>query len=198
MNTPQFITKKGNEIESVFDDLASLRIAVFRDYPYLYEGSVAYEKEYLSPYIKSDRSFLFAVYSDQKMVGATTCIPLPDETSAIRKPFEQEGYDINTIFYFGESILLPRFRGMGLGHRFFDEREQHALSFGTYKKACFFSVEREPNHPEKPIHYRPNDEFWKKRGYTNQPHLKSTIEWPDIGEVHSKPKTLVCWMRDLE
>ena len=198
MNTLQFIKKNGNEIESVFDDLASLRIAVFRDYPYLYEGSVAYEKEYLSSYIKSDRSLLFAVYSDQKMVGATTCIPLPDETSAIRKPFEQEGYDINSIFYFGESILLPRFRGIGLGHRFFDEREQHARSFGTYKKACFFSVERGLNHPEKPIDYRPNDEFWRKRGYSKQPHLKSRMEWPDIGEVHDTPKTLVCWMRDLD
>ena len=197
MGSLHFITKKGKAIRSVFDDLAGLRIAVFRDFPYLYEGSVAYEKEYLAPYIESERSMLFAVYSGQQMVGATTCIPLIDETAAIRRPLEEAGFDINTIFYFGESILLSPFRGMGLGHRFFDEREAHARSFGTYRKACFFSVEREPNHPLKPINYRSNVEFWKKRGYTEQAALRATIDWPDIGELASTPKTLVCWIRDL-
>lgn len=197
MESLQFITKKGQGIKSVFDDLADLRITVFRDYPYLYEGSVAYEKEYLAPYIESERSMLFAVYSGQQMVGATTCIPMGDETAAIRRPLEEAGFDISTIFYFGESILLSPYRGMGLGHRFFDEREAHAQSFGTYRKACFFSVERRLNHPLKPINYRSNAEFWRKRGYIEQASLRATIDWPDIGEQASTPKTLVCWMRDL-
>ncbi|AHM59654.1 hypothetical protein D770_06955 [Flammeovirgaceae bacterium 311] len=197
MHQIQFITKQGSEIKEVFDDLAALRIAVFRDYPYLYEGSVGYEKEYLQPYVQSVRSFLFAVYSEGKMVGATTCIPLRDETEEIRKPFEQAAYQLDSIFYFGESILLPHFRGMGLGHRFFDEREAHARSFGTYRKACFFSVERESNHPQKPVDYRPNDNFWEKRGYVKQPALHTTLSWPDIGQTVSTPKPLVCWMRDL-
>ncbi|WP_224996058.1 GNAT family N-acetyltransferase [Cesiribacter sp. SM1] len=192
-----FITKQGNSIRDVFDDLAALRIAVFHDYPYLYEGTPAYEKEYLQPYVRSERSFLFAVYHDQQMVGATTCIPLLDETAEIRQPFEEAGYALDTLFYFGESILLNPYRGKGLGHRFFDEREAHARSFGTYRKACFFSVEREPNHPQKPVNYRPNDEFWKKRGYVKQAQLQTTLSWPDIGQTHSTPKPLVCWMRDL-
>lgn len=182
---------------SVFEDLAPLRIAVFRAFPYLYEGSLAYEKEYLNTYAQSERSLLFAVYSNEEMVGATTCIPLKDETADIRQPFEAAGYAIDSIFYFGESILLPEFRGQGLGHRFFDEREAWARSFGTYKKACFFSVEREPDHPLRPIEYRPNDRFWTKRGYVKQPSLQTTIDWPDIGETVSTPKPLVCWMRDL-
>lgn len=193
----QFLSLHGQEITRVFDELASVRIAVFREYPYLYEGSVAYEKEYLKPYLESERSLLFAVYDGKKMVGATTCIPLEHETADIRRPFEEAGMDPGTLFYFGESILLPQYRGMGLGHRFFDEREAHARSFGTYQKACFFSVEREPNHPLKPLDYRPNDAFWTKRGYRKQPSLRTTINWPDLGAVESTPKPLVCWMRDL-
>lgn len=197
MDTLAYIIKRGPEIRSVFDALAQLRIAVFRDYPYLYEGSPEYEKEYLRPYVQSERSLLFAVYSGEQMVGATTCLPLQDETAAIRTPFEQAGYAVDKIFYFGESILLPQFRGQGLGHRFFDEREAHARSFGTYRKACFFSVEREENHPRKPADYRSNDAFWAKRGYIKHPELQSRLDWPDIGEKKSTPKPLVCWMRDL-
>ena len=35
----------GANIESVIDDLAGLRMAVFREFPYLYEGSLEYESK---------------------------------------------------------------------------------------------------------------------------------------------------------
>ncbi|GAB3910639.1 GNAT family acetyltransferase [Larkinella knui] len=197
MDSLSFLTKKGPEIESVFEELAALRIAVFRDYPYLYEGTISYEKDYLKTYAQSARALLFAVYDGLKMVGATTCIPLRDETADIRKPFEQAGFDLDTVFYFGESILLPAYRGRGLGHRFFDEREAHARRFGSFRMTCFCSVERPENHPAKPPDYRPNDAFWIKRGYRKEPSLRSTLEWPDLGEVISTPKPMVYWVRDL-
>ena len=193
-----FVTKRGQEIESVFDDLAALRIAVFHDFPYLYEGTVSYEKGYLKTYSSSERAFLFAVYDHDKMVGATTCIPLLDETADVRKPFEEAGFDLNKIFYFGESILLSEYRGMGLGHRFFDEREAHARSFQEYNQTCFCSVERADNHPTKPVDYRPNDVFWTKRGYHKEDALVSYMEWPDIGEDSPSEKKMIFWTRGLE
>ncbi|MCF0056773.1 GNAT family N-acetyltransferase [Dyadobacter sp. CY356] len=191
-----FITKQSNAIASVFDDLAKLRIAVFRDYPYLYEGTEEYEKEYLKIYSNSGKSFLFAIYDGDKMVGGTTCIPLQDETADIHAPFLEAGLDIRSIFYFGESILLKSYRGLGLGHRFFDAREEYAASFGTFKTTCFCSVER-INHPAEPADYRPNDAFWIKRGYKKVPDLKATMEWPDIDETISTPKTMIFWMKDI-
>jgi GNAT superfamily N-acetyltransferase len=192
-----FIRKKGAAIEAVFNDLGELRIAVFHDFPYLYEGSLDYEKEYLKIYSQAERSFLFAVYDGEKMVGATTCIPLSDETEEVRKPFETAGYDVRKIFYFGESILLKEYRGAGLGHRFFDEREAHAKSFGTYEIACFCAVEREDEHPLKPADYRPNDVFWNKRGYKKVPELQSTMRWLDIGEAEETAKIMTFWMKGL-
>lgn len=196
-NSLTYVSKKGREIEAVFDDLAALRIAVFRDYPYLYEGTVDYEKQYLTTYAASERAFLFAVYNGAKMVGATTCIPLADETEEVRKPFENAQFNIDEIFYFGESILLSQYRGVGLGHRFFDEREAHARSFGTFKSTCFCSVDRGENHIAKPENYRPNDVFWLKRGYAKDPSLQSRMEWPDIEESESSFKMMVFWTRHL-
>ena len=192
-----FTAYRGVEIATVVEALGALRIAVFHDYPYLYEGSLDYEKDYLQIYVQSERAFLFSVFDNGKMVGATTCIPLADEAAEVRKPFEDAGFDISTIFYFGESILLPEYRGLGLGHRFFDEREAHARSFGNFKLSCFCSVERGDNHPAKPANYRPNDTFWLKRGYVKEPSLQSIMEWPDIGETSSSAKKMIFWTKTL-
>jgi len=192
-----FVRKTGAGIAEVFNDLARLRIAVFRDYPYLYEGSVEYELGYLQTYLQSERSFLFAVYDGDEMVGATTCIPLQDETADVRKPFEDAGFDIGAICYFGESILLPSYRGHGLGHRFFDEREAYARNRGDFETCCFCSVDRGDNHPLRPSDYRPNDAFWLKRGYRKEPALQSTMDWPDLGETTSTPKIMIFWTKPL-
>lgn len=190
-------TFKGEEIKTVFEDLANLRITVFRDYPYLYEGTLEYEKEYLQTYVKSEKSFLFTVFEGDKMVGATTCIPLTDETEEVKKPFIEAGMDINTIFYFGESILLSQFRGLGIGNRFFEEREAHAQHFGTFKMTCFCAVERPENHPLKPENYVPLNNFWIKRGYQKEISLQSKFDWLDINDSTSTLKSMTYWTKNI-
>ena len=190
----------GRAIYDIFDELARLRIAVFRDFPYLYEGSIGYERAYLETYARSEKSLLFAVWDNNRMVGATTALPLLDETDEVQQPFRDAEYDLNRVFYFGESILYcPDYRGHGLGHRFFDEREAHARKlFGTYAFTCFCAVQRPANHPQRPaIDYRPLDDFWQKRGYRQEPTLQSTFRWPDIGETESTPKRMVYWMKKI-
>lgn len=193
-----FVRKTGPEIAACFDELARLRIAVFRDFPYLYEGSLDYEKAYLQTYINSERAFLFAVYEGDQLVGATTCLPLTDETEAVQKPFQEAGYDLSTVFYFGESILLPAYRGMGLGNRFFDEREAHAARFGTYRFTCFCAVARPDDHALRPADYRPLDAFWIKRGYRKETRLQSQFDWTDIDQPESTSKPMIYWLRPLE
>ncbi|MEZ0482968.1 GNAT family N-acetyltransferase [Fibrella aquatica] len=185
----------GSDIRSAFDGLAQLRIAVFREFPYLYEGSVEYEKTYLNTYAESERAMLFAVYDGDRMVGGTTCLPLLDETAEVQAPFIREGYDLDTVFYFGESLLLPDYRGHGLGHRFFDEREAHVRSFGTYPITTFCAVQRPANHPLRPAKYRPLNAFWQQRGYQLEPTLQTTFNWPDLGEVADSEKVMQFWKR---
>jgi GNAT superfamily N-acetyltransferase len=192
----RFSRLTGPAIRSVFDELARLRITVFRDFPYLYEGSLDYEKAYLDTYASSGRSLLFAVYDGDRMVGATTALPLTDETEEVRRPFLEAGHALDRIFYFGESILLSQYRGYGLGHRFFDERETHARQYGQYDITCFCAVQRPADHPQRPVGYSPLDAFWTRRGYYREPALQSIFSWPDIGETESTPKTMTYWKKD--
>ncbi len=197
MSELTYVTRTGASISGLFDDLAQLRIQVFHDYPYLYEGSVDYERGYLATYANSPDALLFAVYDGKEMVGATTCLPLADETEEVQEPFIRNNFNIGEIFYFGESILLKPYRGRGLGHNFFDVRESHAAASGRYKITCFCSVSRPDDHPSKPSGYRPNDAFWLKRGYTPHPELKSFFDWKDIGDQHTTSKEMIYWTRPL-
>jgi GNAT superfamily N-acetyltransferase len=187
----------GPQFSTVFDDLAALRITVFREFPYLYEGSVEYEKAYLETYARSDRSLGMLLYDAGQLVGATTCLPLTDETDEVQTPFQAAGYDLNAVFYFGESILLPAYRGQGWGHRFFDEREVHARSFGTYRLTCFCAVQRPADHPMRPANYRPHDAFWQGRGYQKAPELTTSFDWPDLGETEFTSKPMTFWTRPI-
>ncbi len=187
----------GSQFALVFDDLARLRIAVFREFPYLYDGSMDYEKAYLETCARSERSLGVLLYDEGRLVGATTCLPLTDETEEVQEPFRAAGYDLDTAFYFGESLLLSAYRGQGWGNRFFEERERHVRSFGTYTLACFCAVERPVDHPLRPANYRPLDLFWSGHGYQKAPELTTSFSWPDLGETESTPKQMVFWTKSL-
>lgn len=179
-------------------DIAALRIKVFQDFPYIYEGSIDYEVKYLERYFKAPNgTFIFAFDENaiQKIIGVATALPLAEEEEFIQKPFVESGYKIEEIFYFGESVLLPEYRGRGIGNCFFDEREKVALSFSQIKITTFCAVQRPTNHPMKPALYKPLDEFWIKRGYKKSSELTSEFEWLDIGESRETTKKMMYWIK---
>ena len=188
---------RGREIHPWLEDVARLRIAVFRDWPYLYEGNFEYEKDYLAAYARSDDS-LFVLAMDQgNVVGASTGLPLADDTPAFRQPFIEQGMPVASVFYFGESVLLPEYRGRGIGHAFFDHREAHARSLGRFEWTAFCAVDRDAGDARRPPGHRPNDAFWHKRGYQRRPGMTMQLAWEEAGQgeiVHP----LTFWMRCLE
>ena len=184
----------GPELEPHLDGLGALRIAVFREYPYLYDGSLEYEREYLRTYVNSPRSLVVLAFDEERVVGATTCLPMADEGPEFQAAFVQGGYDLATICYFGESILLPEYRGQGIGKEFFARREAHARQHG-FKFSTFCAVDRPAAHPLRPAGYRPLDEFWRSQGYAKHPELQATFVWKEIGEETESPKTLTFWVK---
>ncbi len=184
----------GPELIPFIEGLGRLRIAVFREYPYLYEGSLEYEREYLATYVNSPRSLVALVLKAGEVVGATTCVPMVEEGPEFQEAFVKAGYDLETICYFGESILLPEQRGQGLGKEFFRRREAHARRLGK-TIATFCAVDRPDDHPLRPPGYVPLDGLWRKQGYVKHPELQATFEWKETGEAEESPKTLTFWLK---
>ena len=187
---------EGEEIAQALGDLARLRIAVFAEYPYLYDGDEAYEAGYVREFAAEPGSVLVAAIDGGRVVGAATASPMAGQKAEFRHPFEERGYDVSRLFYFGESVLLPEYRGQGIGHAFFDHREAAARAAGA-KHATFASVVRPEGHPARPDNYRPHDAFWTKRGYAKVPGLVTELAWKDHGEEGETAKPMQYWMRAL-
>lgn len=196
MDEFQISTCSGEAARPILNEIACLRIAVFREFPYLYEGSLEYEMDYLEEYLSSERSLIVLAKWGADIIGVSTGIPLAEADEGFRKPIEASGIDVRDVFYFGESVLMPDFRGQGLGHRFFDEREKHARDLG-FRIAGFFSVLRADDHPLKPSDYRPHDLFWNKRGYERQDAMIACFPWKQLGEAQETTHELVFWLRVL-
>lgn len=188
----------GADLRARIADLAGLRISVFRAFPYLYDGDLAYEARYLETYLKAPESALIAALDGETLVGAATALPLADETPDVIAPFPEHGFDPAEVFYFGESVLLPGYRGRGIGVAFFEEREAWARRLGRFRIAAFCAVERPDDHPRRPADYQPLDAFWRRRGFAPLPGMATQFSWQDLDESAESPKRMLYWIKRLD
>lgn len=169
---------------------------MFRDFPYLYEGTRAYERDYLSAYAQSPGAIIVGAFAGDRLVGAATAAPMADHAAEFAAPFRERGMDIGDIYYFGESVLLPRWRGHGIGHAFFNRREAKARTLG-FPLASFCAVIRPADHPARPTDYSPLDPFWRKRGFTPTEGLVSQFSWRDAGDTVDSQHPMQFWTKRL-
>ncbi|NIO42538.1 MAG: GNAT family N-acetyltransferase [Burkholderiales bacterium] len=188
----------GIDAQPYLHDLARLRIFIFREFPYLYEGDLEYERKYLRNYAGVSGAVIVVAFDGPKVIGASTGLPLSAGTDDVKSPFLARGCDVKRVFYFGESVLEKAYRGSGIGLRFFEEREAHAKSLGRFEWTAFCAVERPDNHPRRPDDYQPLDRFWNRRGYEKRPDLTTTFCWQDLDESSQSPKPMVFWIKRIE
>lgn len=191
------LTGSDPELRAFLPDLARLRIEVFRDFPYLYDGTVEYEEKYLETYTECPESIVVLVLDGEKAVGATTGLPMDAETEEFRKPFVEAGHDPARIFYCAESVLQPAYRGRGVYPKFFAEREGHARALGRFDLCAFCCVQRPEDHPLRPTDYVPLDRIWSKFGYVKHPELTTTYDWKDVDTAEETAKPMVFWLKSL-
>lgn len=189
-------TLSGTAILPHLDSLAALRIAVFRAFPYLYEGDPAYERDYLATYVRSATAAVVIARDGDRPVGASTCLTLEDAPEQVQAPFRAAGIAAGELFYFGESVLRPEYRGQGAGVAFFAAREAHARAAGA-RIAAFCAVDRAADDPRRPAGHVPLDGFWTRRGFIRRPDLACTMAWREIGAAEETPHRLTFWLKAL-
>jgi GNAT superfamily N-acetyltransferase len=186
---------QGAAVERYLPALAELRIAVFREYPYLYAGTLAHERQYLATYAASPASLIVVARNGDLVVGAATAMPLAMHTEAVMSPLVAAGYDPAAVCYFGESVLDRAYRGHGLGNQFFEHREAHARAHG-FRTAVFCAVDR-ADHPRRPADYQPLDRLWTRHGFVKRPEITTTFSWRDLDDAEETTKTMVFWTKEL-
>ncbi|KTE42428.1 MULTISPECIES: GNAT family N-acetyltransferase [unclassified Sphingopyxis] len=186
----------GAGLAEVIPALAALRITVFRAFPYLYDGDAAYEADYLADFAAAEGAVIVVARDGETIVGAATAAALATQDEAWQAPLAAAGFDIARCFYFGESVLLPEYRGQGIGHAFFDHREAQARAMGA-SHAAFCSVIRADDHPARPAGHRPLDAFWRGRGYAPLAGVTAWFDWKTVGGSDEEPHELQYWTRAL-
>lgn len=186
----------GADLSAVLPDVARLRMTVFRDWPYLYEGSFDYEHRYLQSYRDSTGAILVGAFDGDTLVGAATGTPMEDHADDFAAAFDGTDMALTDIFYCAESVLLPAYRGRGIGHAFFDAREDHARRLGR-RISAFCAVQRPDDHPARPADYAPLDPFWRKRGYAPLPGVVASFSWTDLGDAEQSAKPMQFWSKPL-
>lgn len=189
-------TVTGRDILPFLPDAARLRLSVFREFPYLYAGSMESEMAYLRTYSESPGSLFVVARAGSHVAGIATAIPMASETPEVQQPFREAAIPVAEIFYFGESVLEPAFRGQGTGVRFMEEREAWARRQPGIRFAAFCAVERPPGHPQRPPDYVPLDAFWQHRGFTKT-SLQTEFTWRETGEPEPTSKRMTFWMKPL-
>ncbi len=192
----------GQDIYPHLTALAALRIAVFREYPYLYDGDPDYEQDYLRHYAHSPHSRFVLAVDDGQVIGAATAIPLAEADTPFQQPFLDQGMAVSKVFYFGESVLLSAYRGQGIGHRFMALREQCARDLNenpefSFKECAFCAILRATDDPYRPPDYRPLDDFWRRHGFSPDDRLIVRYRWKQIGDHQETPHELRFWRKFL-
>ncbi len=105
----------GAALKDALDDLAQLRIEVFRVFPYLYDGDVGYERRYLQTYRDSENAILVGAFEATGWWGPRPAHRWRNTRMSSRLLLKD--IPLSEIFYCAESVLLPEYRIPNTGGR---------------------------------------------------------------------------------
>ena len=195
----EFLVLKGLEIEKYLDDVIKLRIAVFREYPYLYDGNIEYEKEYFKDFIKDQTARVILVKDSGKVVAVATSIALSnahlcDDT---HKPFVGKGYDVDRFYYYGEIMIDKAYRNKGISKQIYRLRQKEAVSLG-FDMLCFATIIKDTDNV--PVDYFDPSQMWRSMGFVEHLDMQVECEWPKIqndGSTKDQTSKLNFWIKKI-
>ena len=193
-------THTGTAILPYIEVLANWRIEFFKVFPYLYDGTLAYEQGYISGYAEGKDAMLVTVHEDNEVVAIASGIALLSEHDIVADATSQLAglVNINTTAYLGEIIIQPAFRGKGLSKQIIATLERFYKNLG-YSHTCFLTVIRE-KPPMEPVGYVDPQAFWGPQGYIKT-NITTIFNWPTIqpeGQVIDAENELVYWVKTLD
>lgn len=206
----------GADVTAHLDAVAAFRLRHFRDYPYLYDGTMEYEREYLAAFALDPLSLIVMAFDDDRtvasddtaaeprgrLVAVSTALPLVSKADILHDSaeiFRAAGHDPATFYYFSETIVEAAYRGRGVGRAIYARREQFAVRHG-FANVCFMSVIRPENDPQQPSDYRDNGRFWHRQGFVPT-EMIATFDWPTIlpdGTTADRTHSLRFWIKPLD
>lgn len=199
MNDVKVITEQlltGPAITAVLDDLAALRLDIFREYPYLYHGRREDELHYLAGYATAPDACVILARDGSSVIGAATGMPLVHEDAQLRAPFAGTGLYLDGIYYVGELLFQPAYRNCGLGRKLLGQMASKVRSFGRFRTLTCATVERPDDHPLRPGDHVPISRFLGRTGFVRLPGVTTRFTWCEFDGVE-RDHPMQFWSKEL-
>src|ERR1700722_3489588 len=149
------MTVMGQEITPYVQEITDLALTVYRDYPYLYEGTVDEYYPAIEHYTHSSDGIACLFFNNNQLVGAAIGMPMNEMRDKYKLPLvnarPEENFD--QLFYLGELLLLKEYRGQGLGKQMYLEFENTVREL-AFTKICFCKIDESEQNPLAPENYK--------------------------------------------
>lgn len=186
----------GSAVEACLEELASLRLNIFQEYPYLYDGCREDELKYLRLYKDTPEAFVLSAADSGAVIGAATGIPHRYEQEALIDPFAGTSYPVDELFYIGEVLFYPSYRDRGLGVRLLGRIEEYVCNLGNYRYLTCATVVQPENHELRPENYVPIDRFLIRTGFIKLPGITTSFAWKEIDGIN-REHPMQFWVKEL-
>jgi GNAT superfamily N-acetyltransferase len=187
---------KGSQIQDYLEQIAQLRLTIFKEYPYLYDGGLKDELVYLQHYTNHAEATAIITSCGNELAGAVTAIPLQYESEEITSPLASMQYPVECTIYIGELLFYPDYRNKGLGTRLLSGIEQHFHSQKNYEYLTSATVNRAEDHLCRPEGYVPIERFLQRNQFAKMPGVTTHITWKEIDGVH-RDHEMQFWIKAL-
>ncbi len=193
--TIQFEVLKGAQIKSIEQSFANLRIAIFREYPYLYEGDLATEKQYFDMF--GGNTICIIAKDASTVVGVIIGTPLQEIFDQFLKPLIEADISVEKMFYLADLLVLKSYRGKRIGHSLYELFEKEVQKTEQFTNILIREIFKSPDDPKKPSAYYSLDPFWDKRGFKKMEGISQQDQWKAIGDEDISLHTMVYRMKKL-
>ncbi len=199
MVTLHYKTFIGDQIRPHIEEIAAAGIEGFRSYPYLYVGSLDYERSYLEGYCQDPHALLICVLNNNKIAALATSLPLSSNSHIVAggpSLFRTHGEDPLAFYYYAEIIVRPLYRRAGIAKEIYRLRKNHANSLGL-RSLCLAVVERAKNHPLCPADHIISEPIWMRDGFSPT-DMTFVYNWPTIqanGTVADQENVMRFWTK---
>jgi len=185
----------GQEIAPYVQEITELCLVGYREYPYLYEGTVAKYGPFIQNYADSPNGIVCLAFDGDRPIGVATGIPMAEMREGYQATLKHTDMDLSSLFYLGELIVDKKYRKRGFASRMCFELERCAKETGRYSKMCFCTIQEPENHPLRPVDYKTVRDRWG--GFVKHEEMHFLGHWLCIGETEESDHPMVYWIKDL-
>jgi len=122
---------QGSDMEQYVNDMIRLRLTVFRESPYFYDGTEGEERAYLEQHLHSEKGLFLIAKTGDHVIGMLSGTPMKDRDD-YAYPYVKNAIPTDSIFCLGELVVEQSDHREQIGLNLYQLFEEHVRSLGSY------------------------------------------------------------------